>query len=48
MATWTFDFPGHTARLNELLGHRGKAARLKARDRELVGLAFLLARIPKA
>lgn len=45
---YTFSFPGHVARLNQLLGDWRRAARLKARDRRIIGLAVLAAGIPRA
>jgi hypothetical protein len=45
---WAVELPGHTARLNELIGSWRKAARLKKRDRGTVALACRLARVPPA
>lgn len=46
---WTLDIPGwHPAPLNELVGNRGKAQRLKAKDRDIVGRAVLGYRVAKA
>lgn len=39
---------GHTARLNELLGHWAKAARLKKRDRQWIALESRNQEIPLA
>jgi hypothetical protein len=47
--SWEFVIPGwHPTRLNELLGHHMKAARLKSRDREIVRDHCLLAGVPPA
>lgn len=46
---WTLDIPGwHPTPLNKLLGHRMKASRLKAHDREIVGKAVLAYAVPAA
>ncbi len=44
--TYRFTFPGHPARINELLGHWGKAAKRKKLDRDTV--AIVARDIPKA
>lgn len=46
--SYTFEIPGHPARLNQLLAGRWQASRLKARDRRTVALAARLAGIPPA
>lgn len=46
---WTLDIPGwHPTPLNKLIGHRMKASRLKAHDREIVGKAVMAYAVPAA
>jgi hypothetical protein len=48
MPTHTLTLSGHPAKLNELLGHRMKAHRLKKRDREWVALEAKNQEVPRA
>ena len=46
---WTLDIPGwHPAPLNQLLGHRMKAHRLKTHDQQIIGKAALAYAVPPA
>lgn len=47
--TYTFTFPGHCATVNQLYaGHWGRKAKLKRRDRDIVGIAVKVAGVPRA
>lgn len=48
MATYVVRLPVQTARLNELLGHWRKSARIKKRDRDTVAIACRSAYLPLA